>query len=111
LALLVGIANRLLPLVAEHPDRIAAWLSSRVGEPVRFSSAHAEWTRRGPRFTLEDLQVGRGEQVLDIGRAELLVAIYSGVLPGRPLTELKVRELALTLVQDADRRWRLIGLP
>jgi uncharacterized protein (TIGR02099 family) len=101
----------MLPLVAQHPDQIAAWLSSRVGEPVRFSSAHAEWTRRGPRFTLEGLQVGRGDQVLDIGRAELLVAIYSGVLPGRPLTELKVRELSLTLEQDAERRWRLIGLP
>src|ERR1700741_2553281 len=97
LAMMVGIANKLLPLVSEHPAQIAAWLSERVGEPVRFSSAHAEWTRRGPRFTLEGLEVGRGDQVLDIGRAELLVAIYSGLLPGRPLTELKVRELSLVL--------------
>ena len=110
-AVLVGVANKLLPLVAENPQQIAAWLSARVGEPVSFSSAHAEWTRRGPRFTLEGLQVGRGDQVLDVGRAELLVAIYSGMLPGRPLTELKVRELSLVLVQDAERRWRLIGLP
>ena len=110
-AVAVGVANKMLPLVAEHPQQIADWLSARVGEPVHFSSAHAEWTRRGPRFTLEGLQVGRGAQMLDVGRAQLLVAIYSGLLPGRPLTELKVRELSLALVQGEDRRWKLIGLP
>lgn len=111
LAVLVGIANQMLPLVERHPDKIAAWLSERVGEPVQFTRAHAEWTRRGPRITLDDLKVGQGTQVLDIGRAELTVAIYSGLLPDHPLTELKIRDLALTLVQDDERRWKLIGLP
>ena len=41
LAVLVGVANQLLPMVERHPDRIAAWLSERVGEPVAFSRAHA----------------------------------------------------------------------
>src|SRR6185369_7715299 len=104
-------ANQMLPLVEQHPDKIAAWLSERVGEPVHFSKAHAEWTRRGPRFALDDLQVGSGDQVLDVGHANLLVAVYSGLLPGRPLTELNVQQLSLVLVQDADRRWRLVGLP
>ena len=111
LALLVGIANQLLPMVERHPDRIAAWLSERVGEPVSFSGAHAEWTRRGPRFTLDDLHVGSGASRLAIGRAQLQVAMYSGLLPGQPLTELKVRDLLLTLVQDADGRWSVVGLP
>ncbi|KFN41394.1 YhdP family protein [Arenimonas oryziterrae] len=110
-ALLVGVANQMLPLVERNPEKIAAWLSERVGEPVRFSHAHAEWTRRGPRFILDDLRVGDGAKTLNIGRAELLVAIYSGLLPDHPLTELKVRELSLTLVQDADRRWHVLGLP
>ncbi len=110
-AALVGIANQMLPLVERHPDKVAAWLSERVGEPVRFTRAHAEWTRRGPKITLDGLQVGQGAQLLDIGRAELIVAVYSGLLPDHPLTELKVRDLSLTLVQDAERRWKLIGLP
>jgi uncharacterized protein (TIGR02099 family) len=111
LALLVGIANQLLPMVERHPDRIAAWLSERVGEPVRFSRAKAEWTRRGPRLTLDGLRVGNGANALDIGRAQLQVAMYSGLLPGHPLTELKVRELSLTLVQEQDGRWHVLGLP
>ncbi len=111
LAVLVGVANQLLPMVERHPDRIAAWLSERVGEPVAFSRAHAEWTRRGPRFTLDDLHVGSGASQLAIGRAQLQVAMYSGLLPGQPLTELKVRDLLLTLVQDAEGRWSVVGLP
>ncbi|MGH8028951.1 MAG: YhdP family protein, partial [Arenimonas sp.] len=110
-ATLVGIANRLLPLVEEHPDRIAAWLTQRVGQPVAFTRAHAEWTRRGPLFILDGLRVGGPADVLEIGRAQLQVAMYSGLLPGRPLTELKIKDLALRLEQGADHRWRLVGLP
>jgi uncharacterized protein (TIGR02099 family) len=110
-ATLVGIANQLLPLVEQNPDRIAAWLTERVGQPVNFDHARAEWTRRGPRFTLDGLRVGAPGEELHIGLAELQVAMYSGMLPGRPLTELKIRELALGLEQGADRRWRITGLP
>ncbi len=110
-ALLVGVANQMLPMVESHPEQIAAWLTARVGEPVSFSSARGEWTRRGPRFTLEGLHIGEGPSQLDIGRAQLQVAVYSGLLPGQPLTELKIRELALTLVQGNDGRWEVVGLP
>jgi len=111
LALLVGVANQMLPMVERNPQQIAAWLSARVGEPVSFSHARAEWTRRGPRFILDDLHVGQGANRLAIGRAQLQVAMYSGILPGQPLTELKIRDLALTLVQRDDGRWEVIGLP
>lgn len=110
-ATVVGVVNQLLPLVEQHPQQIARWLSERVGEPVTFSSAKAVWTRRGPLFMLSDLRVGEGKNVLDIGRAQLQVAVYSGLFPNRPLTELKIRELALTLQQEADGRWHAIGLP
>lgn len=110
-ATLVGGLNQLLPLVERHPDKVAAWLSDRIGQPVAFDAARGEWTRRGPRFTLEGLRIGRDARSLDIGQAELLVAVYSGLLPGAPLTELKVRELSLVLEQGEDRRWRMVGLP
>jgi uncharacterized protein (TIGR02099 family) len=111
LALLVGVANQLLPMVERNPEKIAAWLSARVGQPVTFSHAHAEWTRRGPRFILDDLRVGKGATPLVIGHAQLQVKMYSGLLPGQPLTELKIRDLSLTLVQADDGRWKVIGLP
>ena len=111
MATAVAALNQLLPLVERHPDRVAAWLGERVGQPVSFERAVGEWTRRGPRFTIDGLRIGRGERVLDIGKADLLVAVYGGLLPGEPLTELKVRDLSLVLEQGADRRWKLAGLP
>jgi uncharacterized protein (TIGR02099 family) len=110
-AVLIGLFNQALPWVATHPKQIQGWLTERIGEPVHFSKAKGEWTRRGPVFTLDDLQVGEGEQTLKVGRANLLIAVYSGLLPGSPLTELKVDQLSLQLVQDQDDRWSLKGLP
>ena len=107
----VGVVNQMLPLVERNPQKVAQWLTERVGQPVAFTHARAEWTRRGPRFILDDLRIGEGDRLLDIGRAELLVAVYSGLLPGAPLTELKVRDLSLALEQGDDSRWRMVGLP
>jgi len=111
LAVLVGLLNQALPWVEEHPEQIKVWLGQRIGEPVDFSKAKGEWTRRGPVFTLDDLRVGGGDQVLKVGRADLLIAIYSGMLPGEPLTKLKINQLSLQLVQTEDQRWTLKGLP
>jgi uncharacterized protein (TIGR02099 family) len=111
LALLVSVFNQLLPAVESHPEQIARWLSERVGEPVSFSHARGEWTRRGPRFVFDDLHVGKGANVLAVGRAQLQVAAFTGWLPGHPLTELKIRELSLALEQHEDGRWQVIGLP
>jgi len=110
LALAVAAANQLLPMVQRHPDRIAAWLAARVDRPVAFDSAEAHWTRYGPLFTLHNLRIGRGNQLLEVDNAQLLVAMYSGWLPGHPLTELRLRGLALTLQHDADGSWHFLGL-
>lgn len=110
LALLVGTLSQLLPLAERHPDRIAAWLSARAGQPVRFERLDTTWTRRGPLLQLKGLRIGAG-QGLAIGEAEVLVSIYSGLLPGRSLTELRLRGLALDLQQAADGRWSVRGLP
>lgn len=110
-AVLVGLLNQALPWVEKHPEQIKQWLSQRIGEPVNFSKAKGGWTRRGPVFTLDDLRVGEGDQTLKVGHADLLVAIYSGLLPGEPLTELKINQLSLQLVQTEDQRWTLKGLP
>lgn len=107
--LAVAVASRLLPLVQSRPQQLAAWLSERSGQPVAFRFGAAEWTRRGPVFTLDGLSVGAGEGALDIGRAELLLDVYAGLLPGRPLTELRLRGAVVKLQRGADGRWQVIG--
>lgn len=110
LALLVGTLSQLLPLAERHPGTIAAWLSERAGQPVRFDQLQTAWTRRGPLLQLKGLRIGAG-QGLAIGEAEVLVSMYSGLLPGRSLTELRLRGLALDLQQGQDGRWSVRGLP
>ncbi len=111
LALVIGVASQVLSLAEHNPDRIADWLSSRAQRTVRFDGIETEWTRRGPLLRLENLRVGDGDQAVRIGNAEILVAQYAGLLPGRSLTELRVRGLDLTLQRDVTGRWQVRGLP
>ncbi len=110
-ALVIGVASQVLPLAERHPEKIAEWLSVRAHNPVTFDAVETQWTRRGPLLRLDNLRVGEGSDALRIGDAEILVAQYSGLLPGRSLTELRVRGLDLTLQRDAAGRWQVRGLP
>ena len=111
LALGTGIVSQLLPLAERHPDRIAEWLSARAGRPVQFDKVETAWTRRGPLLRLDGLRVGAGKDAVAIGAAEILVSQYAGLLPGRSFTEVRVRNLALTLERADDGRWQVRGLP
>lgn len=110
-ALLVSAANLFLPYIEKNPEKVQAWLTEQVGQPVSFHSSKAVWTKRGPKIILSGLTVGREKSLVRIGQAELLVAVYSGLLPNHPLTELKVKGLFLRLEQQQDDRWDLVGLP
>lgn len=109
-ATLMATASQLLPWVARHPDQIAAWLSQQAGQPVSVAKAKAVWTRRGPLFTLSGLHIGSPEAGLAIDQAQLLVSVYSGLIPGMPLTELRLSGATLALVRGDDGRWGVRGL-
>jgi len=110
-ALVLGVASQVLPMADRNPDKIAAWLSQRAGQPVSFDRVETAWTRRGPLLKLDNLRIGDGARAFTVGDAEMLVTIYSGLLPGRPFSELRLRGLDLTLERAADGRWQVRGLP
>lgn len=109
-AVLVGTVSQALPFAERHPDKVAAWLSARAGQPVRFDHLDTAWTRRGPLLQLKGLRIGEGQGIA-IGEAEVLVSMYTGLLPGHSLTELRLRGLALVLERADDGRWSVRGLP
>ncbi|HET8818313.1 MAG TPA: YhdP family protein [Xanthomonadaceae bacterium] len=113
-AVVIGVANQLLPLAERHPDRVAAWLAERAGRPIAFSRLQTEWTRRGPLLKLDGLRIGApdgGAGTIAIGDAEMLVSLYAGLLPDTPFSELRLRGLDLTLERDDAGRWQVRGLP
>ena len=113
MALAAGAMSQLLPFAERHPDRIARWLGERAGREVAFDRVETQWTRRGPLLRLDGLRVGgvRGAGGIAFGDAEVLVSQYAGLLPGRSFTELRLRNLALTLRRDATGLWSVQGLP
>ncbi len=110
-AVVLGLASQVLPLAERHPARIAAWLSERAGRPVAFDAVETAWTRRGPVLLLDGLTVGEGREAFAVGDAEMLVSLYAGLLPGHAFSELRLRDLDLTLQRSADGRWSVRGLP
>ncbi|MCC8537230.1 YhdP family protein [Xanthomonas axonopodis pv. poinsettiicola] len=110
IALLVGAASQALPLAEEHPQQIADWLSQRAGQAIAFDRLDTEWTRRGPLLRLDGLRIGPHGEVR-VGQAEVLLALYAGLLPGHSLTEVRLRGLALTLQRSDDGVWSVQGLP
>ena len=110
-AVVLGLASQVLPMAEQHPARIAAWLSERAGRPVAFDAVETEWTRRGPVLQLDGLRVGEGRDAFAVGDAEMLVSLYAGLLPGHAFSELRLRDLDLTLQRSGDGRWSVRGLP
>ena len=110
-ALVVAGVTQGLGWLERHPERVARWLSAQASHPVRFSGLEASWTRRGPLLRLDGLRIGAGADAVPVGRAEVLVAPYSGWLPGRRFTELRLRGLSLVLERAPSGQWGVRGLP
>jgi uncharacterized protein (TIGR02099 family) len=110
-ALLLGLVSLALPLLAQHPAQVRAWLEHRTKRPVAFSGLRTHWTKLGPLIELQDLRIGEGDRAVAIGDAELLASVYLGLLPGHAFTELRLRGLDLTLERGGDGSWEVRGLP
>ena len=113
LAVLMAVAQLLLPLLARHPEWVARELSAKLQRPVRFASLEGRWTGSGPLFVLRDVTVGvppggTGTPI-EIPESELRLD-FGGWLPSRHLVNLRTRGLQLDLSRDAGGRWHVNGL-
>ena len=113
LAVLMALAQLLLPLLARHPAWVAAQLSERVQRPVTFTSLEGRWTPSGPLFVMHNVTVGTapGEQgtVLQLPESELKLDFGGWLLPSRHLLNLHVRGLQLDLARDTAG-WHINGI-
>ena len=113
LAVLMALAQLLLPLLARHPAWVAAQLSQRIQRPVSFASLEGRWTPSGPLFVMHDVTVGpaAGEQgnMLQLPESELKLDFGGWLLPSRHLLNLHVRGLQLDLARDAAG-WHINGI-
>ncbi|WP_426687287.1 YhdP family protein [Rhodanobacter ginsengiterrae] len=113
LAVLAALAQLLLPLLARHPQWVAAQLSARLQRPVSFASMEGRWTASGPEFVMHDVRVGaaagQAGAVLQLPESELKFDFGGWLLPSRHLLNLHVRGLELDLLRRADG-WHVNGI-
>jgi uncharacterized protein (TIGR02099 family) len=113
LAVLVALAQLLLPLLARHPQWVAAQLSERLHRPVSFASMEGYWQGSGPLFVMRDVTIGPGPaggSPLRLPRSELKIDFGSWLLPSRHMLNLRARGLELDLSHDAQGRWHVNGI-
>lgn len=113
LAVLVALAQLLLPLLARHPQWVAAQLSERLQRPVSFASMEGRWQASGPLFLMRDVTVGPGAaggSALRLPESELKIDFGGWLLPSRHLLNLRARGLELDLSRDAQGLWHVNGI-
>ncbi|MFA6230203.1 MAG: YhdP family protein [Rhodanobacter sp.] len=113
LAVLAGVAQLTLPLLARHPDWVAAQLSERLQRPVSFASMEGRWTGSGPEFVMHGVTIGaaagQSGPLLQLPESELKLDFGGWLLPSRHLINFHVHGLQLDLMRDAAG-WHVNGI-
>lgn len=112
LAALMALAQLLLPLLARHPQWVAAQLGARLQRPVAFASLEGHWRASGPLFVMHDISVGaaQGGQPLHLPEAQLELDFGGWLLPSRHVLNLRARGLELDIGRDAGGQWHVNGI-
>ncbi|WP_026033856.1 YhdP family protein [Dyella japonica] len=112
LAVLVGLAQMLLPSLARHPQWVEAQLSAKLHRPVTFQSMEGRWQPSGPLFVMRGVTVGAGDggAALQIPEAELKLDPGGWLLPSRHVVNLHARGLQFDISRDADGAWHVNGI-
>ncbi|WEN16433.1 YhdP family protein [Rhodanobacter sp. AS-Z3] len=113
LAVVAALSQLLLPLLAQHPEWVAAQLSARLQRPVSFESMEGRWTPSGPEFVMRGVTVGaaagQAGAVVKLPEADLRFDFGGWLLPSRHLINLHVRGLQLDLLHQVDG-WHVNGI-
>ncbi|KGI78363.1 hypothetical protein LF63_0105000 [Oleiagrimonas soli] len=110
LAVLIGLVQVLLPLAARYPDRVAAMLSARLHQPVRFASMDGHWQPSGPLLVLHDVRIGgQNGAPLRLPVADVKLDFGALLIPRRSLVNLRLVDVRLDLDRSADGVWSVAG--
>jgi uncharacterized protein (TIGR02099 family) len=109
LALTVGLGQLAMPWLTRNPERVEAWLSERLHQPVHVGHLNAVWAAGGPVMTLDDVRIGNPDkQPLQLPRAELALDFYAPLRGDRAWSEFRLVGVDVQLVHDEDG-WHLRG--
>jgi|GEM_PF-618509 len=106
LALLVGVARLLLPLVPEYQDDIRRWAATATGFDVEFENIGASWPFAGPELQFIDVTVSTqdtGEPVFTADKLSVGISLLSLIRDRKILlSRLGVEGSQIRMRCDAD---------
>lgn len=115
LALLVGSARLLLPLVPQYQDDIRAWASEATGYDIAFGSMSASWPLSGPELSFLDVRLGLpGEEgpIVVARDFSIGLSILRSLRDGRfQPSRVAIRGSRLTVERLDDGDFRIQGHP
>ena len=112
LALYVSLGRQLVPLVAEYRLEVQDKARDLLNMPVTLGQLEGRWEGFAPQLVALNVILGEGDGAVRLDRLALVPDV-SGSLLARQL-KLNTVELAglhLGLVQTAEGKWRVDGLP
>ena len=112
LALYVSLGRQLVPLVAEYRAEVQDQARSLLKMPVELGSLEGHWEGFSPRLVAHDVILGDGDAAIRLDRLELVPDVMGSLSSRQPrLESLAFSGLQLSLVQNADGKWHVDGLP
>ncbi|WP_413044254.1 YhdP family protein [Pseudomonas sp. YJ42] len=112
LALYVSLGRQLVPLVAEYRLEVQNKARELLNVPIELGNLEGRWEGFSPRLLAHDVILGEGDMAMRLDQLALVPDIAASLL-SRQL-QLRTVEFVgahLSLVQGADGRWRVGGLP
>ncbi|WP_109126873.1 YhdP family protein [Dyella sp. C11] len=112
LAVLMGLAQLVLPLLARHPDWVQAQLTAKLQRPGTFQSMEGRWQPSGPLFVMRGVSIGAsdGGTPMQLPEAELKLDPGGWLIPSRHVVNLQARGLQFDITRDADGTWHVNGI-
>lgn len=111
LAAAMGLVQVLLPLATRYPDFVAAQLSRRLHQPVKFKAISSQWQPSGPLLTITDLTLGPshpGGDSLTLPHAKLKFDLGAWLRPSHRWISLRLDDMELRVEHSASG-WQIRG--
>jgi uncharacterized protein (TIGR02099 family) len=112
LALYVSLGRQLVPLVAEYRVEVQDKAAELLNMPVTLGSLEGRWQRLSPQLLAHDVLLGEGDAAVRLDRLTLVPDVFSSLLARQlRLVAVDFTGVHVGLVQDAEGKWRVDGLP
>lgn len=112
-AIVVGLAQLLLPFAPRFQPEIESWLSQQLHRPVTVAEVGADWETTGPVLRLAEVKLGEGTSErppLTLEEAEVGINLLAWLMPGGQLANFRIARTHIELTREADGTVRLEGL-